>query len=192
MVESQRHFHATLALHDQHDALASGSVPARSSNHSLALRASPANMTLFIGLGSAHGDDQAGWMAAEELERRLDGPSPGITIRQLSSPLDVIEELDDIERLIVCDACDTPLTVGQLRRWIWPTDELVRTRSSNSHQLGLTEVLSLAATLQRLPPLVEIWGIGGCEFRPGSEPSPLVRAACRRLATQLSEEFARA
>ena len=147
---------------------------------------------LFIGLGSAHGDDQAGWIAAEELERQLGGQSHGVAIRQLSSPLDVIEEMHNAERLIVCDACDTPLTVGQLRRWIWPTRDLERTRSSNSHQLGLTEVLSLAATLQRLPSLVEIWGIGGSAFCPGSEPSPLVRAACQRLATQLSEEFARA
>ena len=131
-------------------------------------------------------------MAAEELERQLSGQSHGVAIRQLSSPLDVIEEMHNAERLIVCDACDTPLTVGQLRCWIWPTHDLERTRSSNSHQLGLTEVLSLAATLQRLPSLVEIWGIGGCEFRPGSEPSPLVRAACRKLATELSEELARA
>ncbi len=86
----------------------------------------------------------------------------------------------------------TPLTIGQLQHGIWPTRDLQRTRSSNSHQLGLTEVLSLAATLQRLPLIVEIGGIGASEFQPNSEPSPLVRAACQRLATQLSEEFARA
>lgn len=147
---------------------------------------------LFVGLGSAHGDDQAGWIAADELERQLAGRSRAVAIRALSSPLDLIGELDHIEHLIVCDACDVPLAIGQRQRWTWPTDDLLRTRSSNSHQLGLTEVLSLAATLQRLPQVVEIWGIGGGEFRPGSEPSPLVRAACQQLATQLSKEFARA
>ena len=147
---------------------------------------------LFVGLGSAHGDDQAGWIAADELERQLGGRSHAVAIRALSSPLDLIGELDHIGHLIVCDASDAPLAIGQRQRWTWPTDDLLRTRSSNSHQLGLTEVLSLAATLQRLPPVVEIWGISGGEFRPGSEPSPLVRAACQQLATQLSKEFARA
>jgi hydrogenase maturation protease len=110
----------------------------------------------------------------------------------LSSPLDLIEELDHIERLIVCDACEAPLTIGELRLWIWPTNDLQRTRSSSSHHLGLIEALTLAETLQRLPPIVEIWGIGAAESRPASEPSPPVRAACRQLATQLAKEFARA
>ena len=147
---------------------------------------------LFIGLGSAHGDDQAGWIAAEELERQLGGRTRDVTIRQLSSPLDVIEELENVECLIVCDAFDAPLTIGQLQRWVWPTSDLLRTRSSSSHQLGLLEVLELAAALNRLPQRVEIWGIGGAEFRPSSEASPLVRATGLRLATQLSEELARA
>lgn len=192
MVESQRHLHATSAAHDQHEARASGCVPTRTSNHSLALRARPANRTLFVGLGSAHGDDQAGWIAAEELKRQLSGKSHGVAIRQLSSPLDLIGELEDVDHLIVCDACETPLTIGQLRRWTWPTRELKRTRSSNSHQLGLPEVLELAATLNRLPKRVEVWGIGGGQFGPGCEASSSVQAAGQQLATQLSEEFARA
>ena len=227
MAETPRHIHTTHPSRDQHDAQASGESLG-TTDHSLARRASVGDTTLFICLGSAHGDDQAGWIVAEELERLLAGRSCAVTIRALSSPLDLIGELDHIEHLIVCDACDAEcseanqspcspgpcgledsqtfanrpthegsdysalLTVGQRHRWTWPTDDLLRTRSSNSHQLGLTEVLSLAATLRRLPPVVEICGIGGGEFRPGSEPSPLVRAACQQLATQLSKEFARA
>lgn len=146
--------------------------------------------TLMLGLGSAHGDDQAGWLVIDELERRLAGTSLTISWRKLASPIDVIQELEGVDELRLCDACEATTGIDRLSRWSWPTLQLVRTRSSNSHQLGLPEVLELAATLKRLPARVEIWGICGTEFRPGSEASPSVRAACLQLAGQWSEEFA--
>lgn len=128
----------------------------------------------------------------DELARRLAGASLEMVWRKLSLPIDLIQELEDVEELRLCDACEAAAGSGRVSRWSWPTSNLLRMRSSNSHQLGLPEVLELAATLKQLPARVEIWGIGGTEFHPGSEASPLVRTACLQLASQWSEEFASA
>ncbi len=147
---------------------------------------------LFVGLGSPHGDDQAGWLVASELQRRMAGLPESLTCRLAKSPSDLLDWLDDVTHLIACDCCDSPAQVGELRMWHWPADRFVRTRSSSSHQLGLPDVLDLATNIGRLPPRVEIWAIGGGRFAPETEPSRLVREACQRLAFQLWEDFARA
>ncbi len=191
---------------------------------------------LFVGLGSPHGDDQAGWLVASDLQRRLAGQPDAIARRSrdyvavtaprdepnasqplqtdrapcvlersahhaerdgyilacrlAKSPSDLLDWLDDVTHLIVCDSCESPTQLGELRLWNWPADRFVRTRSSSSHQLGLPDVLDLATNIGRLPPRVEIWAIGGGRFSPETEPSSLVREACLRLALQLWEGFA--
>ena len=193
---------------------------------------------LLVGLGSPHGDDQAGWLVASELQRRLAGQPDAIARRSrdyvavtaprdepnafqqseflndsgrvkrsahhaerdgyvlacrlAKSPSDLLDWLDDVTHLIVCDCCESPTQLGELRLWHWPADRFLRTRSSSSHQLGLPDVLDLATNIGRLPPRVEIWAIGGGRFAPETEPSPLVRDACQRLAFQLWEGFTRA
>ena len=147
---------------------------------------------LFVGLGSPHGDDQAGWLVASKLQQRLAGQPETLACRLAKSPSDLPDWLDDVTHLIVCDCCESPTQLGKLRLWHWPADRFVRTRSSSSHQLGLPDVLDLATNIGRLPPRVEIWAIGGGRFAPETEPSALVREACQRLVLQLSEGFARA
>lgn len=144
---------------------------------------------LLVGIGSPHGDDQAGWLVAAEIKRRQADRPETLTCRLAKSPSDLLDWLDDVTHLIVCDCCESPAQPGELRLWHWPADGLVRTRSSSSHQLGLTDVLDLATNIGRNPSRVEIWSIGGGRFSPETEPSPLVRAACQRLALQLSEGF---
>jgi hydrogenase maturation protease len=147
---------------------------------------------LVVGLGSPHGDDQAGWLVVSELQRRLTDPQAAHVCRLAKSPCDLLDWLDDVTHLIICDCCDSPTQVGELRLWHWPADRFVRTRSSSSHQVGLPEVLDLAANIGRLPQRVEIWAIGSGQFSPETEPSSLVREACQRLATQMSEGLVRA
>ena len=195
----------------------------------------------MVGLGSPHGDDQAGWLVASELQQRLAGQPDAIARRSrdyvavpprrtprdepnaspplqtdrapsflersahhaerdgfvlacrlAKSPSDLLDWLDDVAHLIVCDCCESLTQIGELRLWHWPADRFVRTRSSSSHQLGLLDVLDLAKNIGRLPPRVEIWAIGGGRFAPETEPSSLVREASQRLAFQLWEGFTRA
>ena len=151
---------------------------------------------MLVGIGSPHGDDQAGWLVAFELNRRLpdhtelDGQA--WKCRMAKTPSDLLDWLDDVTHLIVCDCCESPMEIGALHRWRWPADRFLRTRSSSSHQLSLSNVLDLASSLGRLPSLVEIRTIGGAHFTPGTEPSAQVRDACQSLASQLWEEMTRA
>lgn len=151
---------------------------------------------LMVGIGSPHGDDQAGWLVVSELNRRLtdhtEHAGHAWKCYMAKTPSDLLDWLDDVTHLVVCDCCESPMELGALRRWHWPGDRFVRTRSSSSHHLGLSDVLDLAMCLGRLPSLVEIRTIGGSHFEPGTEPSALVRNACQDLASQLWEELTRA
>ena len=120
-----------------------------------------ASRTLFVGLGSPHGDDQVGWRVAEELRRR----QPDRTVRIASTPAELLDWLDGLDRLELCDAVrgESP---GRLHRWDWPTPQLGRLRSSGTHSFGVSAVLELAQRLGRLPAAVRIWGIEARQFEP--------------------------
>ena len=167
------------------------------------LTSSATSRILLVGIGSPHGDDQAGWLVVSEWQRRLachpeDDLSPRhrgletLVCRLAKSPSDLLDWLEAVSHLIVCDCCESPTQLGEVRLWHWPADRFLRTRSASSHQLGLSEVLDLATNLNRLPQRVEIWTIGGGRFAPGTEPTPLVKEASQRLALQLWGDAARA
>ncbi|HVA44800.1 MAG TPA: hydrogenase maturation protease [Pirellulales bacterium] len=157
--------------------------------------------TLIVGLGSPHGDDQIGWRVAERLalEREsacgasgLRGPlAPQadctITIRTASSPADLLDWLEGVERLIVCDACQAVGSPGTVHCWRWPEAPLGRLRSSGSHDLSLAEVLTLAEELRSLPGEVIIWAVESRTCQCGAAMS----AEAATAVAQTSEEIGR-
>jgi hydrogenase maturation protease len=141
--------------------------------------------TLVVGIGSPHGDDQAGWLVAVKLAAR----QTAITVRRAQVPVDLLDWLDGVERLIVCDACEPAGQPGSIRHWIWPA-ELTPLRAVSSHGLDIASVLSLAETLGKLPSQVHVWGIEAAHCEPGDEVSPVVMCAVERIATAIHEEGA--
>lgn len=141
--------------------------------------------TLIVGLGSDHGDDQAGWRAAERLARIPGAP----VVRLARSPCDLLDWLDGVERLVVCDACQPNGVPGAVHRWDWPTDELSRLHSASSHDLGLAQVLSLASCLGRLPPRVVVWGIEIEHCGRHAPLSPSVQKNLPGLVARIQGEF---
>jgi hydrogenase maturation protease len=119
--------------------------------------------TLFVGIGSPHGDDQIGWHMADELAARLKGSQTALlaelTIRKAASPADILDWLEGIERLVLCDACRSGGPPGSAYRWTWPDQAIEQADSSGSHDLDLASVLTLAQRLHSLPPIVVVWGI---------------------------------
>ena len=112
--------------------------------------------TLIVGFGSHHGDDAIGWRVIERLvERHLSN----CTLRRARVPLDLLDWLGDIDRLILCDAVIDPQGCGEVTKHAWPAATFARCPSSGSHDLGLTKVLELASTLNRLPAHVTLWTI---------------------------------
>lgn len=135
---------------------------------------------LVVGLGSAHGDDQAGWLVAEGVAGHF-RTHPRIVVRRAMIPLDVLDWLEDVSVLHLCDACETTESHGRLTRFTWNAGQLVDSDKSTdsgvnaslklrggrgSHDFGLLDVLQLAKKTGLLPKHVIIWAISGKCFRP--------------------------
>lgn len=141
--------------------------------------------TLVFCLGSPQGDDQLGWLVAERLTSI--GLQTDVSIRRAISPTAMLDALDEIDQLIVCDACKSLGSPGTVHRWRWPQVRLAGLRGVGSHDLGLGEVLQLAEQLGLLPIEVIIYAV---EIGPSAPTSPLsdrIEAA----VTLLEEEIAR-
>lgn len=148
--------------------------------------------SLIVGIGSAHGDDQIGWLVADEVVRLVaqSDQSQHIMIHKVKSPIDVLNWLDEnetfeIHQLFLCDACHGLFEPGQTHRWAWPASELDNTRFSGSHDFGLTSVLQLAQRLDRLPERVIIWGVQVERVQPGTHVSPQLRRVPKQLAREM-------
>lgn len=145
--------------------------------------------TLIVGLGSPHGDDQAGWLAARRLaaDRR---PGGDVEVREAAAPTDLFDWLDGAARLVVCDACVGSGPLGTVRRWTRSELRSAAVRGSGTHQVPLPAVLALAERLGRLPSRVAVWTVEAAATAPGDELSSAVEAALPRLVAAIEQELA--
>ncbi|MDB5390398.1 MAG: hydrogenase maturation protease [Planctomycetaceae bacterium] len=121
-----------------------------------------------IGVGSPHGDDQAGWLIADALKRRNDHK---FAVHSVGSPMEILDHLEGVNWLGICDAClGLDPDVGW-QCWNWPDERMIKPRFAGSHDIGLPAVLELAARLGRLPETVMIWGVAIEKCRPGDAVS---------------------
>ncbi|MFO1019806.1 MAG: hypothetical protein U0903_03810 [Planctomycetales bacterium] len=141
---------------------------------------------LILGLGSPHGDDQAGWLVVGELHERGWDKADA---RMLSQPVDLLDCLPTNRRLLLCDAA-AGKTPGYLRTWIWPEQTLPTLIRGGTHDLTLAEVLEYAQELKLLDTSVELRTIDGVTWTPFSTPCDAVRDAADLLATQIHKEEA--
>jgi hydrogenase maturation protease len=162
----------------------------------------PRNRTdLFVGIGSPHGDDQVGWHVAERLRGRLSSVD-GILIRRAILPIDLVDWLDEIGHLHVCDACQSGAPPGSLHRWDWsaagrmdadgpsPFDNFSLLRSTGTHNCGLGEVLCLARKLGCLPSRVTVWGVEAAQFEPNNPLSGQLQTAISQIVATILPEIA--
>ncbi len=139
---------------------------------------------LILGLGSPHGDDQAGWLTIDALHRR--GVSLSMA-RRVSDPTDLWNWVVQETNLLLIDACIGTGPVGTLRKHVWPQRMLPGNGPRNSHHFPLDEALRLGCTLQLCPDTVTVWTIEGECFSPESTPAAAVAAAAEALAESLVE-----
>lgn len=146
--------------------------------------------TLFVGLGSAHGDDQVGWLVADGLAGDV---SPTLQVRRAAAPADILDWLEaDVAALIVCDACRGNEPLGTIHNWSWPCAAIRSAQFVGTHNLALPAVLELAGCIRALPADVSIWSVEIGDCSPGAEVSPAVRQALPRITAQIREELLRA
>ena len=171
------------------------------------------NCPIVIGLGSDHGDDQAGWLVVDDLHRRR---FPNENLVRLNHPAGLLDALNwDSEvkgqKVILCDACIGKGQPGAVHRLKWTKEgltpmlpeadepiadqELVRTtchpvynRHSASHDVSIFELMELGVNLGWSPYSVEIWTVEGTGWNPGTDPSPSVVAAVSHVADEIWKE----
>lgn len=142
---------------------------------------------LVVGLGSHFGDDQAGWLIVDQL-RELGYPESNL--RKAQHPTDILDLLEQFDRLLICDACHGAGSAGTIHRWPWPSEYLVHLHADGTHDMGLNQVLNLANELGWRPSSVSICAIEGQTWFPSLDAGSEVFAATELAAKTIWEEFA--
>lgn len=174
---------------------------------------------LIAGLGSPHGDDQAGWLVVEKLASECQD-DPDIMVRRASIPLDLLDWMEGVDVLHICDACEATESQVKLHRIAYraETDELASQgreaadsstvnavnqgisitrsplnlhslRSRGTHDFGLPEVLRLAEATQLLPKTIIIWAVAGINFLPESNLSGKTQKDAMEAANAIMSEL---
>jgi hydrogenase maturation protease len=136
----------------------------------------------IIGLGNPFmGDDAVGVLVARQL---LPYASSHVSIVEGElAGLNLLHDMAETDTLILIDAVLSHAKAGTIVRFILPHDlEKLGTFSwgtstASTHDFGLAEALTLAHTLDVLPPQVILFGIELEQFQPGHVLSPEVSRA---------------
>lgn len=139
-----------------------------------------------IGVGSPHGDDHIGWLIADSLAVQN---SHLFKVEKVPTPLDILDRLNNVDWLGICDACHGSGKAGTWNRWTWPNVEIIQQRFAGSHDFSLTAVLNLAARLGTLPGTVVIWGVEVETCRPSEAISSTALAAVDPVANAILQEL---
>jgi hydrogenase maturation protease len=126
---------------------------------------------LVVGLGSPHGDDRIGWLIIERLRLRPDYRERCLA---LSTPLDLMDHLGAVDRLVIVDALKSDQPVGTVTRRDWPEVSVEGAVARSSHGLGAMEALRLAESLGILPDAVMLIGVEIGSAEPGSTMQPIL------------------
>jgi hydrogenase maturation protease len=144
---------------------------------------------LVVGLGSHAADDCAGWLVVDRLiALGYDKQST----RRLLVPIDILDYADCNRRLVICDACQGAGVIGSIHSWKWPTESVLPSPSRGTHDINLPEVLALGRNLGTIPHSVEIWGIEGHSWQPGTAPSDRLHPAAQAVALAIWSKYSHA
>lgn len=118
---------------------------------------------LVVGIGSPHGEDRLGWLAALGVKQRQ---FERCDVRIAMTPADLLDWLQGYETVHVCDACRGAGSRAAVHRWQWPDGRIEAQTWSGSHDLGLAGILELAVEIGMAPAAIILWGLEA----PGCEP----------------------
>lgn len=141
---------------------------------------------LITGIGSPHGDDQVGWEIAKLIQKRN---SDFVDVRLARTPDDLLDWMEGMKQLVICDACQGAGDIGSYHHWEWPSDQLETMKWSGTHNISLPIVLALAEELGRLPTSVRIWGVEIAQTQPGRSISVSVEAGAVFVAETICQEL---
>jgi hydrogenase maturation protease len=145
--------------------------------------------TIVAGIGSPHGDDQAGWRVAALLARRAELPARVIRVHE---PTQILEALPGCQQLIIVDACHSGGVAGTILRFTWPDARIATAHRHSTHGVGIADVLRLAEKLDQLPPVVDVLCIEAGNYSPGEDVTPRVARAVAEVEGWIVRELCEA
>lgn len=122
---------------------------------------------MVAGIGSPHGQDIAGWLVIDKLEKNFSPRlSSLVECFKLQTPMDLIDRIElspaansNMQQTwILVDAC-LGLDAGSAQRWTWPEIPNEPVTRSSTHALGLIDTIRLAESLGILSKQVWIYGV---------------------------------
>ncbi len=145
---------------------------------------------LIVGIGSAHGDDQAGWhvirmlqemLTADDLWQNCSTLPPRfelaewqLELRQAQSPTDLLDWIEGQETLLIIDACDSPKSAEphtfefslETRHTSAAWRSVLETGRclGGTHGFDVLSVLDLTVHLGKPPERVVFWLVPGTTF----------------------------
>ncbi len=155
-------------------------------------------MLYVVGIGSQHGDDAIGLMAAAELDAAGLVERFGreqLQIFGTTKPAtDLMACLGDAQGLILIDAVRDGAEPGSVRRLLpAQIEQLVSSETPakvwSSHGLGVTEILALAQATGLLPAAITVFCVSVAECGAGDMPAADVRQALGPLCDAVTAEI---
>jgi hydrogenase maturation protease len=145
----------------------------------------------IIAVGSFYGDDQFGWLVADELRCVED-----VEIKKTSQPIDLMDFVQENDAVILVDAA-SGLPDGESFRRIEYGNEnerkwILNTRSFGTHDIGLVTMLQLAELLGYRIDHLTIWVGNALFFKSFSLSSSCVAVAAKQCAAEIAREVHRA
>ncbi len=154
-------------------------------------RGSGKKKIVVLGVGNLlMGDEGVGVRAVNELGRRFEMPPEVAVIDGGTMGIELLPYLDGCSHLLIVDAMQGEGRPGETRRiGIDSPPNFFRNRTS-PHQIGLADVLSLAAMTDALPGSVTLLGVIPQQVESGLELSEPVTAGMEQLLVMLCDELA--
>jgi len=127
------------------------------------------------------GDDGAGVLVAARL-RDLGVEAETRT----GEASELLEAWRGADHVVVVDAVETGEPAGTVWLWDGRQTSFPGRPSTSTHGFGLAEAIALARVLGRLPERLQVYGIEGRRFEPGTEVSPEVKLAVEEVVRRIT------
>jgi hydrogenase maturation protease len=120
--------------------------------------------TAIIGIGSPFGDDQAGWLAIDNLQEepwvKAQVAAGILTLQKRDRPgMSLLEHLHSYDHVILIDAVISARHAPGMLFKLQSEELVLLEFPTSSHGFGIAEVLALGETLGLLPKQLDIWGV---------------------------------
>jgi hydrogenase maturation protease len=149
-----------------------------------------ADKILVLGVGNVLlSDEGAGVRAVEQLKQHYVFPPQVELVDGGTMGLDLLGYLDDVSHLFIIDAIVSSKPPGSvvIEKLLDPPAYF--RQKISPHQIGLSELLAVAAMQDCLPPAITLFGIVPLDLSTGMEMSPEASAAVGQVVSAVVKEL---